>query len=155
MERVYAGAIATGKHARMPSKIRDTDAIGDNAATLDSGMGPLSGGTPPHGVPDRVDENVMDCSLFDDAPPHSTADGSANGKRRKRAAPGTVASSTDNLVDAVSKQNRELQITQYVITRKGENTAGDCLARLMTVPGLQGGGPLFSFACSLAYGFTR
>ncbi|GMP70057.1 hypothetical protein CsSME_00029083 [Camellia sinensis var. sinensis] len=105
MERVYAGAAATGKHA---------------------GMGPLSSGMPPHGMPDRVSENVMDCLLFDDAPLHSTADGSANGKCRKQAAPGTVASSMDNLVDAVNY-----------------------LARLMTVPGLQGGGPLFSFACSL------
>ncbi|GMP70058.1 hypothetical protein CsSME_00029083 [Camellia sinensis var. sinensis] len=92
----------------------------NNAATLDSGMGPLSSGMPPHGMPDRVSENVMDCLLFDDAPLHSTADGSANGKCRKQAAPG-----------------------------KGENTVGDYLARLMTVPGLQGGGPLFSFACSL------
>ncbi|KAI7995869.1 L10-interacting MYB domain-containing protein [Camellia lanceoleosa] len=149
MERVYAGASATGKHAWTPSEICETDVTGDNAATPDSGMAPLSGGTPPHGVPDRVGENVMDCSLFDDAPPHSTADGSANAKRRKRAAPSTVASSMDNLVEAVSKQNRELKITQYVVTGKGENTVGDCLARLMTVPGLQGGGPLFSFACSL------
>ncbi|KAI8005865.1 L10-interacting MYB domain-containing protein [Camellia lanceoleosa] len=149
MERVYAGATATGKHVWTPSEIRETDVIGDNVATPDSGMGPLSGGTPPHGVPDRVGENVIDCSLFDDAPPYSTADGSANDKHRKRAAAGTVASSMDNLVEAVSKQNRELNITQYIVIGKGENTVGDCLARLMTVPGLQSGGLLFSFACSL------
>ncbi|KAI8004536.1 hypothetical protein LOK49_LG08G02488 [Camellia lanceoleosa] len=133
---VYAGAATTGKYAWTPSEIHDTDVIGDNAATPDSGMGPLSDGTPQHGVPDRVSENVMDCSLFDNAPPHSTADGSANGKCRKRAAPDTVASSMDNLVEVVSKQNRELKITQYFVTRMGENIVGDCLARLMTVLGL-------------------
>ncbi|CAL5435117.1 unnamed protein product [Camellia sinensis] len=149
MERVYTGAAAMRKHAWKSSEIRDTNAIGDNATTPNSGMDPLSGGTPPHDVPDHVGENVMDCSLFDDAPPHSTADGSANGKCRKQAVPGTVASSMDNLVEVVSKQNRELKITQYVVTGKDENTIGDCLARLMAMPGLQGGGPLFSFACSL------
>ncbi|GMP95334.1 hypothetical protein CsSME_00044419 [Camellia sinensis var. sinensis] len=137
MERVFVGVAATGKHVWTPSEIRDTDAIGDNTATLDSDMGPLSSGTPPPDVPDRAGENVIDCSLFDDAPLYSTADGSANAKRHKRAASGTVASSMDNLVKAVSKQNRELKIKQYVVIGKGENTVGDCLAML------------FSFACSL------
>ncbi|CAL5378420.1 unnamed protein product [Camellia sinensis] len=101
-------------------------------------MGPLSGGTPPHDVPDRVGKNVVDCSLFDDAPPHSITDGSANAKRRKRVALGTVPSSMDNLVEAVSKQNRELKTTQYVVIGKSKNTVGDCLTRLVTVLGLQG-----------------
>ncbi|KAI8020805.1 L10-interacting MYB domain-containing protein [Camellia lanceoleosa] len=149
IEKVFAGVTATRKHVWTPSEIRNTDAISDNVTTSDNNMGPLSGSTPPRDVPDRVGENVMDCSLFDDAPPHSTTDGSANAKRRKRAAPGTVASSMDNLVEAVSEKNRELKITQYIVTGNGENTVGDYLARLMTVPGLQGGRPLFLFACSL------
>ncbi|KAL7229822.1 hypothetical protein ACSBR2_008387 [Camellia fascicularis] len=53
----------------------------DNAATPDSGMGPLSGGTLPRNVPNHFDENVVDCSLFDDALPRSTVDGSTNAKR--------------------------------------------------------------------------
>ncbi|GMQ07564.1 hypothetical protein CsSME_00051710 [Camellia sinensis var. sinensis] len=55
----------------------------------------------------------------------------------------------DNLVEAVSKQSRELKITQYVVTGKGENTVGDCLARLMSTPGLEPNGKLFSFACGI------
>ncbi|KAL7229821.1 hypothetical protein ACSBR2_008386 [Camellia fascicularis] len=55
----------------------------------------------------------------------------------------------DNLVEPVSRQSRELKITQYVVIRKGKNTIGDCLARLMNIPGLQPGGSLFSFACTL------
>lgn len=100
---MFAGAAATGKHTWTPTEIRDVDGTGDNVATPDSSMGPLSGGTPPRDVPDHVGENVVDCSLFDDAPPHSTEDGSANAKRRKPVAPGTVASNMDNLVEAVSK----------------------------------------------------
>ncbi|GMP72221.1 hypothetical protein CsSME_00030326 [Camellia sinensis var. sinensis] len=101
MERVFAGAATTGKHMWTPTEIRDADGTSDSAATLDSGMGPLSGGTPPRDVLDCVGDNVVDCSLFDNAPPHSTADGSANAKCCKRVAPGTVASSMDNLVEAV------------------------------------------------------
>ncbi|XP_028120259.1 uncharacterized protein LOC114317701 [Camellia sinensis] len=148
MEMVYSGASATGKHAWTPTEIRDDDVVA-NDADADSGMAPLSDGTPPITVPDRGGENVVDSSLFDDAPPQSTVDGSANAKRRKRAAPSTVASSVDNLVEVVSKQSRELKVTQYVVTGRGENTVGDCLARLMNVAGLELGGPLFSFACSL------
>ncbi|GMP97265.1 hypothetical protein CsSME_00045587 [Camellia sinensis var. sinensis] len=55
----------------------------------------------------------------------------------------------DNLVEAVSKQSRELKITQYVVTGKGDNTVGDCLARLMSILGLEPGGKLFSFACGI------
>ena len=55
----------------------------------------------------------------------------------------------DNLVEAISKQSRELKITQYVVTRKGENTVEDCIARLMSMPGLESGGKLFSFACCI------
>ncbi|GMP81754.1 hypothetical protein CsSME_00036362 [Camellia sinensis var. sinensis] len=55
----------------------------------------------------------------------------------------------DNLVEVVSKQSRELKITQYVVTGKGDNTVGDCLARLMSTPGLETGGKLFSFACDI------
>lgn len=36
-----------------------------------------------------------------------------------------------------------------MVIGKGDNTVGDCLERLMMVPGLQGGGPLYSFTCSL------
>ncbi|XP_028101559.1 uncharacterized protein LOC114300878 isoform X2 [Camellia sinensis] len=149
IERVFANAAATGKHAWTPTEIRDVDGTGDNVVTPDSNMGPLSGGRPPRDMPDRIGKNVVDCSLFNNVHPHSTTDGSANTKRCKRVGPGTVASNMDNLVEAVSKQKRELKITQYVVTGNGENTVGDCLARLMTVPGLQGGGLPFSFACSL------
>ncbi|KAI8001325.1 hypothetical protein LOK49_LG09G02062 [Camellia lanceoleosa] len=111
MERVFAGAATTGKHVWTPTEIHDADGTSDSAATLNSGMGPLNGGTPPRDVPDCVGDNVVDCSLFDNAPPYSTVDGSANTKCCKRVAPGTVASSMDNLVEAVSKQNRKLKIT--------------------------------------------
>ncbi|KAI7997887.1 hypothetical protein LOK49_LG10G00685 [Camellia lanceoleosa] len=110
MEMVHSGASATGKHAWTPTEICDDDVV-TNDVDADSGMASLSDGTPPTTVPDRGGENVVDSSLFDDAPPQSTADGSANAKRRKRAAPSTVASSMDNLVEAVSKQSRELKIT--------------------------------------------
>ncbi|KAI8017351.1 hypothetical protein LOK49_LG04G03616 [Camellia lanceoleosa] len=143
MEKVFVGTAATGKHKWTPTELRDVDGTDDNATTPSSGMGPLSGGISLRDVPNRVGENVVDCSLF------NTIDGSTNAKRCKRAVPSTVASSMDNLVEAVNKQNRELKITQYVVTRKGKNTIGDCLWRLMTVLGLQGGGLLFSFACSL------
>ncbi|GMP72189.1 hypothetical protein CsSME_00030301 [Camellia sinensis var. sinensis] len=135
MERVYSGVAATGKHAWIPTEVRD-DAVAVTNANEDSGMGPLSAGTPPQPGHDTIGENVVDSFLFDDAPPKSVVDGSANAKRRKRPAPGTVASSMDNLVEAVSKQSRELKITQYVVTRKSDNTVGDCLARLMSTPGL-------------------
>lgn len=55
----------------------------------------------------------------------------------------------DNLVEAVSKQSRELKITQYVVTGKGENTVGDCLVRLMNTPGLELDSQLFLLACSI------
>ncbi|KAL7168297.1 hypothetical protein ACSBR2_038687 [Camellia fascicularis] len=149
MERVYSGAAATGKHAWTPTEVQDDAAAATNAMDVDSGMGPLSAGTPPHPGHDTVGENVVDNSLFEDAPPQSAVDGSANPKRRKRSTPGTVASSMDNLVEVVSKQSRELKITQYVVTGKGDNTVGDCLARLMSTPGLETGGQLFSFACGI------
>ncbi|CAL5349293.1 unnamed protein product [Camellia sinensis] len=148
MERVYSSATATRKHAWTPTELRDDDATVANA-TKDNGMGPLSDGTPTHSGHDTIGENMVDGSLFDDAPPQSVANGSANAKRRKRAVPGTVASSMDNLVETVSKQSRELKIKQYVVTRKGDNTVGDCLARLMSTPRLELGGKLFSFACAI------
>ncbi|KAL7207648.1 hypothetical protein ACSBR1_029571 [Camellia fascicularis] len=148
MERVYSSPAAIGKHAWTPTELRDDDVAAANA-TKDSGMGPLSDGTPTHPGHDTVGENVVDGSLFDDAPPQSVTDGSTNAKRRKWAAPGTVANSMDNLVEAVNKQSRELKITQYVVTGKGDNTVGDCLARLMSTPGLEPGGKLFSFACCI------
>ncbi|GMP52140.1 hypothetical protein CsSME_00018079 [Camellia sinensis var. sinensis] len=56
----------------------------------------------------------------------------------------------DNLMEVVSKQSRELKITQYVIIGKSENTVGDYLARLiMSMPGLEPDSKLFSFACSI------
>ncbi|KAI7988258.1 hypothetical protein LOK49_LG13G02521 [Camellia lanceoleosa] len=112
-------------------------------------MGPLSAGTPPQPSHDIVRENVVDSSLFDDAPPQSAIDGSANAKCRKQAAPGTVASSIDNLMEVVSKQSKELKITQYVVIGKSDNTVGDCLARLMSMLRLEPGGKLFSFACGI------
>ncbi|CAL5422436.1 unnamed protein product [Camellia sinensis] len=132
MERVYSGAAVTGKHAWTLTEVRNDAAAATNA--------------PGH---DTVGENVVDNSLFEDAPPQSAVDGSANPKWRKRATLGTVASSMDNLVEVVSKQSRELKITQYVVTVKGDNTVGDCLARLMSTPGLELGGKLFSFACGI------
>ncbi|GMP60752.1 hypothetical protein CsSME_00023487 [Camellia sinensis var. sinensis] len=55
----------------------------------------------------------------------------------------------NNLVEVVSKQSRELKIKQYVVTDKGDNTVGDCLARLMSTPGLEPDSKLFSFACGI------
>ncbi|GMP98759.1 hypothetical protein CsSME_00046522 [Camellia sinensis var. sinensis] len=55
----------------------------------------------------------------------------------------------DNLVEVVSKQRRELKITQYVVTGKSDNTVRDCLARLMSTPGLEPGDKLLSFACGI------
>ncbi|KAI8022546.1 L10-interacting MYB domain-containing protein [Camellia lanceoleosa] len=148
MERVYSGAATTGKHAWTLTEVCEDDTVAINA-NEDSGMGPLSAGTSPQPGHDTVEENVVDSSLFDDAPPKSTVDGSANAKRRKRAAPGTVTSSMDNLVEVVSKQSRKLKITQYVVIGKGENTLGDCLARLMSTPGLEPSGKLFPFTCGI------
>ncbi|GMP81401.1 hypothetical protein CsSME_00036125 [Camellia sinensis var. sinensis] len=149
MERVYSGATATGKHAWTLTEVRDDAAIATNAMDVDSRMGPLSASTPPQPGHDTVGENVADSSLFEDALPQSVMDGLANPKRCKRATPGTVASSMDNLVEVVSKQSRELKITQYVVMGKGDNTVGDCLARLMSTPGLEPDGKLFSFACGI------
>ncbi|GMQ04917.1 hypothetical protein CsSME_00050156 [Camellia sinensis var. sinensis] len=148
MERVYFGAAATGKHTWTLTELRDDDAA-TAIATEDSGMGPLSVGTLPHPGHDTVGQNVVDSSLFDNALPQSTPDGSANAKRRKRPAPGTVTSIVDNLVKAVSKQSRELKIMQYIVIGKSENIVGDCLARLMSMPGLKPGGKLLSFACGI------
>ncbi|CAL5408826.1 unnamed protein product [Camellia sinensis] len=149
MERVYFGTTATGKHVWTPTEVQDDAAAATNAMDVNSGMGPLSAGTPPQPGHDTVGENVVDSSLFEDVPPQSAVDGSANPKWGKRATPGTVANSMDNLVEVVSKQSRELKITQYVVTSKGDNTVGDCLARLMSTPGLEPGGKLFSFACDI------
>ncbi|XP_028094994.1 uncharacterized protein LOC114295020 [Camellia sinensis] len=149
MERVYSGAAATGKHAWTPTEMQDDAAAATNAMDVDSGMGPLSADTPPQRGHDTVGENVVDSSLFEDAPPQSVVDGSANPKRRKRSTPGTVASSMDNLVEVLSKQSREMKITQFVVMSKSDNTVGDCLARLMSTPGLEPGGKLFSFACGI------
>ncbi|KAI8030658.1 L10-interacting MYB domain-containing protein [Camellia lanceoleosa] len=135
MERVYSGTATTGKHAWTPTEMRDDVAAATNAMDVDSGMGPLSAGTPPQLGHDTVGENVVDSSLFEDAPPQPVVDGSANPKWRKRAAPGTFASSMDNLMGIVSKQS--------------DNTVGDCLARLMSTPGLEPSGKLFSFACGI------
>ncbi|KAI8012957.1 hypothetical protein LOK49_LG05G00729 [Camellia lanceoleosa] len=149
IERVYSGATVTGKHAWTPTEVQDDAAAATNAMDVDSGMGPFSAGTPPQPGHDTVGENVVDSSLFEDTPLPSAMDESANPKRRKWVTPGTVASSMDNLVEVVSKQSRELKITQYVVTDKCDNTVGDCLARLMSTPGLEEGGKLFSFACGI------
>ncbi|KAI7981896.1 hypothetical protein LOK49_Contig10G00009 [Camellia lanceoleosa] len=153
MERVYSGAAATGKHAWTPTEVQDDATPATNAMDVDSGMGPLSAGTPPQPGHDTVGENVVDSSLFEDAPPQSAVDGSANPKRRKRSTPGTVASSMDNLVEVVSKQSRELKITQYVVTGKGENTVGECLARLMST--LDWRQRSVVLICMRHHGFTR
>ncbi|GMP23104.1 hypothetical protein CsSME_00000828 [Camellia sinensis var. sinensis] len=148
MERVYFGAVATGKYAWIPTEVHDDAAAATNA-NEDSGIRPLSADTPPQPGHDIVRENVLDSTLFDDALPQSAVDGLANAKRCKRPAPGTVASSMDNLVEVVSKQSRELKIMQYIVTGKGDNTVGDCLARLMSTPRLEPGGKLFSFTCGI------
>ncbi|KAL7176368.1 hypothetical protein ACSBR2_029827 [Camellia fascicularis] len=130
MEMVYLGTSATGKHAWTPTEIRDDD-VAANDADADSGMASLSDGTPPIAVYDRGGENVVNSSLFDDSPPpQSTVDGSANAKCRKRATLGTVASSIDNLVKAVSKQSRELKITQYVVIGRARTLLGIVLRGL-------------------------
>ncbi|KAI8015249.1 putative alpha,alpha-trehalose-phosphate synthase [UDP-forming] 7 [Camellia lanceoleosa] len=150
MEWVYSGATVTRKHAWTPIEVCDDAAVAaTNAMDVDSGMGPLSAGTPLQPGHDTVGDNVVDSSLFEDAPPQSAVDGSANPKRHKRVVPGTVASNMDNLVEVVSKQSRELKITQYVVTGKCDNIVGDCLARLMSTPGLEPGGKLFSFTCGI------
>ncbi|GMP50257.1 hypothetical protein CsSME_00016952 [Camellia sinensis var. sinensis] len=69
MERVYSGTTATGKHAWTPTEVRDNATAVTNAMDVDSGMGPLSAGTPPQSGHDTVGENVVDSSLFEDAPP--------------------------------------------------------------------------------------
>ena len=69
MERVYSGAAATGKHAWTPTEVQDDAAAATNAMDVDSGMGPLSAGTPPQSGHDTVGENVGDSSLFEEAPP--------------------------------------------------------------------------------------
>ncbi|KAI8007950.1 L10-interacting MYB domain-containing protein [Camellia lanceoleosa] len=148
MEQVYSGAVATGKHTWTPTEVCD-DAATTTNANEDSGMEPLSASTPPQLGHDTVRENVVDSSLFNDSPLQSAADGSANAKRRKQPMLGIVASSMENLVAAVSKQSRELKTTQYVVTGNGENTVGDCLARLMSMPGLEPNGKLFSFVCGI------
>ncbi|XP_028099735.1 L10-interacting MYB domain-containing protein-like [Camellia sinensis] len=68
MERVYSGAAATGKHTWTPTKLRDDD-VAAAIAIEDSGIRPLSAGTPLHLGHDTVKENMVDSSLFDDAPP--------------------------------------------------------------------------------------
>ncbi|CAL5378159.1 unnamed protein product [Camellia sinensis] len=149
MKQVYSGAAVTGKHAWTPTEVQDDAAAVTNAMDVDSGMRPLSAGTPPQPGHDTVRESMVDSSLFEDAPPQSAVDRSVNPKRRKWATPGTVASSMDNLVEVVSKQSKELKITQYVVTGKCDNTVGDCLAWLMSTPGLETDGKLFSFACGI------
>ncbi|GMP71849.1 hypothetical protein CsSME_00030103 [Camellia sinensis var. sinensis] len=129
------GTSTTGKHAWTPTKICDDDAVTNDADT-NNGMAPLSDGTPPTTVLDRIGENMVDCSLFDDAPPQSITDGLTNAERHKRATFGSMANSMDNLVEAINKQSREPKITQYVVTGKD-------------MKGLEGGGPLFSFTSSL------
>ncbi|CAL5382334.1 unnamed protein product [Camellia sinensis] len=98
MERVFPSAAAMGKHTWTPTEICEDNAAADNVATPDSDMGPLSDAHHHMMCQIRVGENVVDCSLFDDAPPQSTANGSANAKCRKPTAPGTVASNMDNLI---------------------------------------------------------
>ncbi|CAL5377040.1 unnamed protein product [Camellia sinensis] len=148
IERVYSGQAATGKHAWTPTEVRHDAAVAANA-NEDSGMGSLSAGTPPQPGHDTVGENTVDSSFFDDAPPQLAADRSTNAKCRKRPTLGTIASSMDNLVEAVSKQSRELKITQYVVTGKCDNIVGDCLARLMSTPRLEPSDKLFLFTCSI------
>ncbi|CAL5384044.1 unnamed protein product [Camellia sinensis] len=132
MERVYSGATATGKHAWTPTEVQDAAAAVTNAMDVDSGMRPLSADTPPQPGHDTVGENVVDSSLFEDASPSQPW--------------------TDQLIQNGASGQRlvlELKITQYVVTGKGDNTVGDCLARLMSTPGLEPGGKLFSFACGI------
>ncbi|CAL5358987.1 unnamed protein product [Camellia sinensis] len=52
-------------------------------------------------------------------------------------------------MEVVSKQSKELKITQYVVTGKSDSTVGDCLARLMSMPRLEPDGKLFLFTCSI------
>ncbi|GMP22394.1 hypothetical protein CsSME_00000444 [Camellia sinensis var. sinensis] len=68
MERVYSSAATTGKHVWTLTEVRDNDAAATNA-NEDSGTGPLSAGTPPQPSHDTVGDNMVDSSLFDDAPP--------------------------------------------------------------------------------------
>ncbi|XP_028070413.1 probable cinnamyl alcohol dehydrogenase 5 [Camellia sinensis] len=82
MEQVYSSAAAIGKHAWTPTELRNDDADAANA-NGDSGIGPLSASTPLHPVHDTISENVVDSSLFDNAPPQLAADRSANAKRRE------------------------------------------------------------------------
>ncbi|XP_028096055.1 uncharacterized protein LOC114295968 [Camellia sinensis] len=148
IERMYSGTAATGKHAWTPTELRDDDAAVANVDD-DSGIGPLSASIPPHLGHDTVKENVVDSSLFNDTPPYSAVDRLANAKCRKRPTPSIVASSMDNLVEAISKQRGELKITQHVPTGICENTVGNCLVRLMNTPRLEPSGQLFSFTCNI------
>ncbi|KAI7989097.1 hypothetical protein LOK49_LG13G01715 [Camellia lanceoleosa] len=144
MERVYSGAAATGKHAWTPTEVQDDDTPATNAMDVDSGMGPLSAGTPPQPGHDTVGENVVK-EPFEDAPIPWTDQPIQNG------ASGQLASYSKAAWTILLKLSNkvELKITQYVVTGKGENTVGECLARLMSTPGLETGGQLFSFACGI------
>ncbi|CAL5378227.1 unnamed protein product [Camellia sinensis] len=73
IEWVYSGQAATGKHAWTPTEVRHDAAVAANA-NEDSGIGSLSAGTPPQPGHDTVEENVVDSSFFDDAPPQLAAD---------------------------------------------------------------------------------
>ncbi|KAI7982071.1 hypothetical protein LOK49_LG15G00669 [Camellia lanceoleosa] len=42
-----------------------------------------------------------------------------------------------------------VQAIETCMDSNGENTVGECLARLMSTPGLETGGQLFSFACGI------
>ncbi|KAI8015737.1 hypothetical protein LOK49_LG05G03452 [Camellia lanceoleosa] len=68
MEWVYSDVATTGKHAWTPTELHDDDGAAADAYD-DSGIGPLSAGIPPHLGHDTVRENMVDNSLFDDAPP--------------------------------------------------------------------------------------
>ncbi|KAL7245219.1 hypothetical protein ACSBR2_000523 [Camellia fascicularis] len=68
MEWVYSNVATTGKHVWTRTELRDDDATAANAYD-DSHMGPLSADIPPHLGHDTVEENMVDSSLFDDAPP--------------------------------------------------------------------------------------
>ncbi|KAI7995001.1 hypothetical protein LOK49_LG11G02858 [Camellia lanceoleosa] len=112
----YRGSAVT---ATQPQPVHKCQFDSDNTKLfLQLIIAEMEGGTPPQPGYDTIGENVVDSSLFEDAPPQSAVDGSANPKRRKRAMP-------------------------------GDNTMGDCLARLMSMTRLEPSGKLFSFACGI------
>ncbi|KAI7986313.1 hypothetical protein LOK49_LG14G01967 [Camellia lanceoleosa] len=124
MERVYSGAAATGKHAWTPTEVQDDATPATNAMDVDSGMGPLSAGTPPQPGHDTVGENVVDSSLFEDAPRSVVG---RIGQSKAAAVNSASLLAAWTILLKLSTNKAGVKITRYVVTGKGENNVGSVL----------------------------